>query len=333
MDRKVEFDIAFSFAGEDREYVEQVYMLLNKKGVSVFYDYAEEANLWGKNLYDYLSDVYRNKALYTVMFISEHYRKKLWTNHEREAMQSRAFQESREYILPARFDETDIPGLLPTVGYISLINKSPAEFSELILRKLVLSGRTIPSEQVRRSLSSLVRVPKISSSLFAVNLRNEKGEPVSNASVILIAENNTVLQPTSNGMGVVTFEINIRRNYTLYFAHENYPAMIKDGIDPQDDLEVIVYSSENIGSVICIGTGYIPGLRGRLNPILDTSFRRYLYADNIAINDGKQQPVSFSIDEPLDLEDSLGIIMQVTVRDIKGSTSLIEYVKPIIEDD
>src|SRR5439155_24562734 len=32
----------------------------------------------------------------------------------------RAFMEKREYILPARFDDTQIPGVLPTVGYIDL---------------------------------------------------------------------------------------------------------------------------------------------------------------------------------------------------------------------
>src|SRR5690606_1305684 len=115
-----EFEIALSFAGEDREYIDRVATLLQKDGIKIFYDSFEEENLWGKNLYDYLSDIYQNKAKFTIMFISEHYAKKLWTNHERQAMQARAFQERQEYILPARFDDTEIPGVLPTVGYISL---------------------------------------------------------------------------------------------------------------------------------------------------------------------------------------------------------------------
>jgi len=44
------YDIALSFAGEDREYVEQVAILLKRFGVKVFYDKFEESNLWGKNL-------------------------------------------------------------------------------------------------------------------------------------------------------------------------------------------------------------------------------------------------------------------------------------------
>ena len=57
MTRQVEFDIALSFAGEDRNYVDQVAHILKSKGISVFYDKFEEANLWGKNLYDYLHNV------------------------------------------------------------------------------------------------------------------------------------------------------------------------------------------------------------------------------------------------------------------------------------
>lgn len=58
----LKYDVALSFAGEDREYVEQVANLLGSSGVKVFYDRFEEADLWGKNLYDYLIDIYQNKA-------------------------------------------------------------------------------------------------------------------------------------------------------------------------------------------------------------------------------------------------------------------------------
>lgn len=332
MTRQVEFDIALSFAGEDRNYVYQVAHILKSKGISVFYDKFEEANLWGKNLYDYLSDIYRNKALYTIIFVSDNYNKKLWTNHERQAMQSRAFQENQEYILPARFDETEIPGLLPTIGYIPLNDKSASDFCEVIFKKLVLSGRTIPSEQVRKSLSPLVKIPKIDPTIFSVTVKNEKGEPFIGADLFLIADNDTHLNNKTNNEGKASFAINTRRNYKLYFANANYPAYMVEKIDPENDFEISVHSSENIGSIIYNSTGYIPGLKGRLNPILDTSDRTYLYADNIAINGGLSQPATFKVNVPMDLEDCDGMIMQVTVKDIQGRVSLIEYVRPIIEE-
>jgi hypothetical protein len=81
----VDYDVALSFAGEDRSYVEQVAEILHSIGIKVFYDRYVEGELWGKDLYTHLDDVYRNKCRYCVMFISQHYKEKLWTNHERES--------------------------------------------------------------------------------------------------------------------------------------------------------------------------------------------------------------------------------------------------------
>ena len=130
------FDIALSFAGEDRQYVEEVAKVLRSMGFRVFYDKYETVSLWGKNLYTHLSEVYLQLARYVVVFISKHYKEKLWTNHERESAQARAFMEKREYILPARFDDTQIPGVLPTVGYIDLTGYSPRQFAELVKQKI-----------------------------------------------------------------------------------------------------------------------------------------------------------------------------------------------------
>lgn len=135
-DAVADYDVALSYAGEDRGYVEEVARSLAVAGVKVFYDKLEETDLWGKNLYSHLSDVYRTRARFTVMFISRRYAEKRWTNFEREAAQARAFAESREYILPARFDDTEIPGMLPTTGYISVSERSPSELAALILHKL-----------------------------------------------------------------------------------------------------------------------------------------------------------------------------------------------------
>jgi len=135
------YHVALSFAGEDRAYVGQVADALQAEGVDVFYDKFKEADLWGKDLYVHLSDIYQNRAVYTVIFISDVYGKKLWTNHERKSAQARAFSENQEYILPAFFDEAiEVPGLLKTVGYISLRGRSPAEFAALIVEKLRKGG-------------------------------------------------------------------------------------------------------------------------------------------------------------------------------------------------
>ena len=134
-----EFDVALSYASEEREYVDTVAGALQERGVKVFYDRYETATLWGKNLYDHLRSVYGEKSKYTVMFISESYKNKNWTNFERETAQARAFADNREYILPVRFDDTQLPGMLNTTAYVSAKELSPTELAELIIKKLAMS--------------------------------------------------------------------------------------------------------------------------------------------------------------------------------------------------
>ncbi len=130
------YDVVLSFAGEDREYAKELADLLNTNNYSCFYDENELASLWGKNLYDYLSSVYKDRARYCVMFLSKHYKQKLWTNHERQNAQARAFKENREYILPVRLDDTEIPGILPTIGYLDLRSMTTKDIYEVLVKKL-----------------------------------------------------------------------------------------------------------------------------------------------------------------------------------------------------
>jgi TIR domain-containing protein len=130
------YQVALSFAGEDREKAEALAGALKKLGVKVFYDAFEKEALWGVDLYSYLSELYRFKAKYCVMFISRDYAKKIWTNHERKAAQARAFEDNRIYILPIRIDDTEVPGILPTVGYLRWEDENPESIANLIAEKL-----------------------------------------------------------------------------------------------------------------------------------------------------------------------------------------------------
>jgi TIR domain len=141
----VHYDVALSFAGEDRKYVHRVAEALAAKGVKVFYDNFEEADLWGKNLYSHLAKVYGRQARFTVIFVSKAYGKKLWTKHEREAAQAKAFTQNSEYILPVRIDDTKLPGILNTTGYVLASKNSPARLASLIVDKLAKSANPSPT--------------------------------------------------------------------------------------------------------------------------------------------------------------------------------------------
>jgi len=130
------YDVALSFSGDDRDYVEKVANILKENGVAVFYDMFEEIDLWGKDLGVHFDYVYRKAAKYCIPFISASYKEKVWTNHEIKTAISRAINSSEEYILPARFDETEIEGIRPTIGYVNLNRLTPDELAEKIIKKL-----------------------------------------------------------------------------------------------------------------------------------------------------------------------------------------------------
>ena len=114
-----EFDIAISFAGEDRKIAQALAYGLKNQGLKVFYDDDEQANLLGECLTEYLVDIYKNKAQYCIILISSHYVEKRWTRHEWKAAQARAFEQFDDaYILPIRLDDTELLGLLPTIGFL-----------------------------------------------------------------------------------------------------------------------------------------------------------------------------------------------------------------------
>jgi TIR domain len=150
--KSYEYDVCFSFAGEQRQYVEELASLLNENKIRSFYDRHEQASLWGKDLYEHLDDVYRNRAKYCILFISTDYARKVWTSHERRSAQSRAFEQNEEYILPVRFDDTEIPGIRPTVGYIDAREVAPIQLASLIRQKLsAIIEEEAPKESVEPS--------------------------------------------------------------------------------------------------------------------------------------------------------------------------------------
>lgn len=130
------YDVALSFAGEDRGYVDSVAAELERLGISVFYDRFEQVNLWGAELATHLGNVYGRDSRFVVMFLSTHYASKAWPNHEKSFALGGHLKGDTGRILPVRFDDTEIPGLPPTLGYLDLRVLTPAKLAELIRQKI-----------------------------------------------------------------------------------------------------------------------------------------------------------------------------------------------------
>ena len=160
-ERNFDYDVALSFAGEDRNYVEQVANYLTEHNIKIFYDRYEMVHSWGMNLFEHLHDIYRNKARYCVIFISKDYERKVWPTHELRSAQERAIHESDVYILPARFDDTNLPGIQSTISYIDLRKITPEEFANIIIQKVTSTNTPQPDPQ-----NPPFKIPRVQPSNF-----------------------------------------------------------------------------------------------------------------------------------------------------------------------
>ncbi len=134
--RQFPYDVALSYASEQRRYVRRVYKKLIQLGVQTFYDEGEVVNLWGKDLEAYLERVFRKMARACVVFVSKHYVSKPWPRFEAQGALARAVQERGEYVLPVRFDDSELPGLLPTIKYVWAKDYTPEQLAEILQMKL-----------------------------------------------------------------------------------------------------------------------------------------------------------------------------------------------------
>ena len=142
------YEVALSFAGQQREYVEQVARALQACGIAVFYDDFEKIALWGKDLTEELQAVYELKAGSVVVFISREWVERAWPRHERRSALSRSVRESGEYFLPVRFDDTSVPGLPDSVHYLLAKEYSPAELASVIAQKVGVNPFEVKASDV-----------------------------------------------------------------------------------------------------------------------------------------------------------------------------------------
>ncbi|GAA3384954.1 tetratricopeptide repeat protein [Cryptosporangium minutisporangium] len=148
---RFEWDVALSFAGAQRAYVERVAAALRAAGVRCFYDVDEQVALWGEHLAEVLPAIYAERARAVVLFISAEYAARQWTRLERRSALVRAAREQSEYVLPARFDDTQLPGILSDLVTVDLRSRSPEEFADLVVDKLskLGLGSAVPPKRAR----------------------------------------------------------------------------------------------------------------------------------------------------------------------------------------
>ena len=151
-------------------------------------------------------------------------------------------------------------------------------------------------------------------------------DPLRGVHVLLLYPNKTYREERTDAFGRADFDLYAQLPMTVLCAAPGFAACVMRSYLPDKPLKFRLRPLVNGGSmIIAKRTGHLPGIQGRLNPILDNLDRTYLYADNVAINDGLQQPVHFSLNEPVRVTDPMGAIATLWFREMVGSSCVFDY--------
>lgn len=135
------FRIAFSFAGEKRDFVRQVADLLAVRfgREKILYDKYHEAEFAVFDLGIKLPKLYGEQSDLIVPVICPDYDAKRWTGWEWVHIYGLLTKADGHRVMPSRFDYANADGLSPAAGFIELDDRTPEEFVSLILERLALN--------------------------------------------------------------------------------------------------------------------------------------------------------------------------------------------------
>ncbi len=127
-----QYDVAFSYAGENEKLVRQIYGHLKAANVRVFFAPMRAGDLWGKDEREF-QHVFGPASRFVMSFVSEDYVRKEWPRLEFRAARREARNRAEEFILPVRIDGAKLPGLRKKVQYIDARRYSARKIAQLFI--------------------------------------------------------------------------------------------------------------------------------------------------------------------------------------------------------
>jgi tetratricopeptide (TPR) repeat protein len=133
--------VAFSFAGEKREYVSQVASILAQRfgEAAILYDKYHEAEFGRDDLGFILPDLYHDESDLVVAVFCPKYEQKEWCGLEWRAVFDLLKQRRNEEVMLCRFDRATARGIYSTAGFVDLDDKTPELAATRILERLALN--------------------------------------------------------------------------------------------------------------------------------------------------------------------------------------------------
>jgi SIR2-like domain/TIR domain len=141
MSSQKRFRVAFSFAGEKRDFVAQVAALLAARftEAAILYDKYHEAEFARRDLGFYLPNLYRDQSDLVVVVVCRDYQQKEWCGLEWDAIFDLLKKRKNSEVMLCRFDHAMVQGLFSTAGFVELDDKTPEQATTRVLERLALN--------------------------------------------------------------------------------------------------------------------------------------------------------------------------------------------------
>lgn len=201
----------------------------------------------------------------------------------------------------------------------------------IIFRETEALSGELPKYQLIDDSDLILTIPAADTNVApstAIIRCHHEGSVVSGIELLALFPNKTWKHAITDENGEAQIDLHTTHlPMKVFAAAPGYAAHLEnDWVPAKGGLSLEMQSLQDGGSVIFPeATGKIPGLSGHLNPKRDTRDRTYLYASNIAINEGKPQPVHFVLGDDLHLTDAYGTELTVRIVEIIGRSVLLEY--------
>jgi formylglycine-generating enzyme len=135
MKEEYKYDVAISFAEEDKPIAKIISSALKDIGlVSYFYE-DENAENWGENLFNIIINRYREEARFSLILISKNYLHKKWANIERQIIETIPAREGSAYLLPLIIDDVKSDWITDSILTVRW-KDNPKEIALMIKEKM-----------------------------------------------------------------------------------------------------------------------------------------------------------------------------------------------------
>lgn len=131
-----EWDVAISFAGENRELARTIAENLEILDLSVFFDESYEANMLGKALSATFEKIFVKDSRTIICLLDVHHKNKIWPTFERQCFQPRVGEGE---VIPIFLDATNFPEVASEIfGIRFQWDSTKAEWKEKVIDSIVL---------------------------------------------------------------------------------------------------------------------------------------------------------------------------------------------------